>query len=289
MNKIKEILAMPNDSKQKTIFVALALCLVCSILVSSAAVILKPLQDANKALDKKRNILAIAGLMEEGKPVEELFKQIEARVIDMETGEYVDESVLGTSATKYDQRKASNDPKQNIKLNKKDDIASIKRRAKYTSVYLVKDTANPEKIKSVILPVHGYGLWSTLYGFIALEADAKTVVGLGFYEHAETPGLGGEVDNPEWRGKWVGKQVYGENNEIIINVIKGSVGPDTPKALSKVDGLSGATLTSQGVENMLHFWLSKQGFAKYLNNIRSAGSKSNAAANKEQKDNEGQS
>ena len=142
------------------------------------------------------------------------------------------------------------------------------------------------------MPVHGYGLWSTLYGFLALEADAKTVVGLGFYEHAETPGLGGEVDNPEWRGKWTGKQVYDQNNEIIIDVIKGSVGADTPKAISKVDGLSGATLTSQGVENMLHFWLSKQGFAKYLNKIRSATSKGNAGlynGNKERKENEGQS
>lgn len=265
--KFKEILAQPNDSKQKTLFVALALCLVCSILVSGAAVVLKPLQDANKALDKKKNILEIAGLMEEGKSVDELFKQIEPRVIDMATGEYVTD----IDAVSYDQRKAANDPTQNIKIKSDDDIAGIKRRAKYTSVYLVKEG---EAVKSIILPVHGYGLWSTLYGFLALEADAKTVVGLGFYEHAETPGLGGEVDNPKWRGKWIGKQVYDDSQQIIIDVIKGSVGPDTPNPNSKVDGLSGATLTARGVENMLHFWLSEQGFAKYLNNIRSKGGQS---------------
>ena len=267
INKIKDILALPNDSKQKTLFVAVTLCLVCSVLVSGAAVVLKPLQDANKALDKKRNILEIAGLMQEGKSVDELFKQIEPRVIDMETGLYVDT----IDAATYDQRKAANNPKENITLSAAEDIAGIKRRAKYTSVYLVK---NGDQIQSVILPVHGYGLWSTLYGFLALKADAKTVVGLGFYEHAETPGLGGEVDNPEWKHKWIGKQVYDADNKVIIQVIKGSVGADTPNPESKVDGLSGATLTSRGVDNMLHYWLSEQGFAKYLRTLRTQGGQS---------------
>lgn len=261
---IKEILALPNDSVKKTLSVAFALCLVCSILVSAAAVILKPMQEANKAFDKKRNILEIAGLMEEGKSVDELYKQIEARVIDTSTGEYVDE----VDAQTYDQRKAASDPKQFIPLEKADDIAGIKRRAKYTSVYLVKD--QKDQVKSVILPIHGYGLWSTLYGFLALEADAKTVVGLGFYEHAETPGLGGEVDNPNWRQKWVGKQVYNDAGEVIIQVVKGGVNKDTPNAESKVDGLSGATLTSRGLENMLHYWLGEQGYDKYLDKFRTA-------------------
>ncbi|MGK0270299.1 MAG: Na+-transporting NADH:ubiquinone oxidoreductase subunit C [Cocleimonas sp.] len=259
---IKNILALPNDSVKKTLTVAFALCLVCSILVSAAAVVLKPMQEANKAFDKKRNILQIAGLMEEGKSVDELYKQIEARVIDTTTGEYVADIDPQT----YDQRKAASDPKQFIPLKKEHDIASIKRRAKYTSVYLVK--GSNDEINSIILPVHGYGLWSTLYGFLALEADAKTVVGLGFYEHAETPGLGGEVDNPNWRAKWVGKQVYNDSGDVIIKVIKGAVDSTTPNAESKVDGLSGATLTSRGVENMLHYWLGKQGYDKYLNKLR---------------------
>ncbi len=263
---IQKILDLPNDSVKKTLFVALALCLVCSVLVSGAAVVLKPLQEQNKALDKKKNILEIAGLMQQGKSVDELFSQIEMRVIDMTTGEYMTD----IDAAKYDQRKASNDPKQNIQLNKEEDIAGIKRRAKYTSVYLVKDGEN---VKSIILPVHGYGLWSTLYGFLALENDAKTVVGLGFYEHAETPGLGGEVDNPEWRKKWIGKQVYNDAGDVVIKVIKGAVNSNTPEAENKVDGLSGATLTSRGVENMLHYWLGKLGYTKYLANIHKGGSK----------------
>ncbi|MCL4158041.1 UNVERIFIED_CONTAM: hypothetical protein GTU68_043287, partial [Idotea baltica] len=200
---IKDILELPNDSKKKTIAVALATCLVCSVLVSVAAVALKPLQESNKAFDKKRNILQIAGLMEEGKSVDELFKQIEPRVVDVATGEY---------------RQASNDPAQNVILDSSDDIAGIKRRAKYASVYLVKDG---DAVKSYILPIKGYGLWSTLYGFLALESDAKTVVGLGYYEHAETPGLGGEVDNPGWKAKWIGKEVFDDDNQVFIEVVKG--------------------------------------------------------------------
>lgn len=255
---IKKILAMPNDSIQKTIVVALALCFVCAIFVAGSAVLLKPLQEANKALDKKRNILKIAGLLVPDKSIDELFKQIEAKVVNLETGEYVDTLDPAT----YDQRKAAADPKQNISIPKKQDIASIKRRAKNATVYLVKDG---EQLKSIIIPIHGYGLWSTLYGFLALEADAKTVVGLGFYQHAETPGLGGEVDNSEWRGKWVGKHVYDDKQSIIIDVMKGAA-PSGSK--HQVDGLSGATLTANGVENMLHYWLSEQGFAKYLQRIR---------------------
>lgn len=266
-DKLNEMLALPNDSTKKTIFIALATCFVCSVLVSGAAVALKPMQEANKAYDKKRNILQIAGLMEEGKSVDELFAQIEPRVVDVSTGEYVSD----IDASTYDQRKASNDPEQNVLIDSSDDIAGIKRRAKYASVYLVKDG---DAVKSYILPIKGYGLWSTLYGFIALEADAKTVVGLGYYEHAETPGLGGEVDNPSWKAKWIGKEVYGPDNQVLIDVVKGAVDPASKTAIYEVDGLSGATLTSVGVENMLQYWLGEQGFTAYLNKVRATGGES---------------
>jgi Na+-transporting NADH:ubiquinone oxidoreductase subunit C len=264
MSMIKDLLALPNDSKKKTLFVALATCLVCSVLVSAAAVALKPMQEENKAFDKKRNILEIAGLMEPGKSVDELFKQIETRIVDVNTGEYVTD----VDVDAYDQRKASSDPAQSEAVPKQYDVASIKRRAKYASVYLVMDGEN---VKSYILPIKGYGLWSTLYGFLALESDAKTVVGLGYYEHAETPGLGGEVDNPNWKAKWIGKEVYDDNGQVKIDVVKGAVDPASADAVHQVDGLSGATLTSRGVSNMLHYWLSDQGFAPYLNKVRATG------------------
>lgn len=261
MNIVKKYLDMPNDSRQKTIAVALLLCLVCSILVSLAAVSLKPRQEANKLADKKQNILRIAGMMEEGKSIDELFKKIEARVVNLATGEFDEEVDPAT----YDQRKASKTPGMSQSLDKKEDIASIKRRADKATVYLVREN---EQIKTVILPVHGYGLWSTMYGFIALEGDAQTVKGFGFYEQAETPGLGGEVDNPRWKAKWPGKKVYAQDGEVALEVLKGALSDSTPTPEHKVDGLAGATLTSRGVTNLVKYWLGENGFAPFLKNLK---------------------
>ncbi|OQW99775.1 MAG: Na(+)-translocating NADH-quinone reductase subunit C [Thiothrix lacustris] len=262
MSLVRQFLDMPNDSKQKTFIVALLLCLVCSVAVSAAAVALKPVQEANKLLDKKRNILQIAGLEQPGKSVEEAFQQVEAKVVDLQTGDYV----AGVNADTFDARAASVDPKQNVVLTKEQDIASIKRRAKYATVYLVKDAQG--KVEKLILPIHGYGLWSTLYGFLALKADANTVVGMGFYEHAETPGLGGEVDNPAWKDLWKDKQVFNANGEVALRVMKGAAPAGDPKAVHEIDALSGATLTSRGVDNLVHFWMGENGFAPYLQKFR---------------------
>lgn len=257
-----KILAMGNDSLEKTLAVALTLCFVCAILVSFAAVALRPLQVENKALDMKKNILEVAGLLQEGVDINQSFdQQIEARVVDMETGEYVE----GVDVAAYDQRKAAKDPEQSIPIPSEKDIASIKTKAKWAKVYLVKDG---DKIQSIILPVSGYGLWSTLYGFLALEADGQTVQSINFYDQAETPGLGGEVVNPNWRALWQGKKVYSESGAPVLSLIKGVV--DTSKAGSEyqVDGLAGATLTSVGVTNLVKYWMSNEGFAPYLEKVR---------------------
>ncbi|MFQ5995478.1 MAG: Na(+)-translocating NADH-quinone reductase subunit C [Acidiferrobacterales bacterium] len=258
---LEAIRAMPNDSTQKTLIVAVALSLVCSVLVASAAVLLKPLQEQNEVLDKKKNILAVAGLLKEDKSIDEQFKQVEAKVVDLASGEYVD--TIDPAA--YDARKAAKDPGQSVAIPSDRDVAGIKTRAKHATVYLVK---KGDQIERVILPIHGTGLFSTLYGFIALEGDANTVYGLSFYDHGETPGLGGEVDNPKWRSLWSGKIVYDEKGALQIEVVKGRVDSSKPEAKHQVDGLSGATLTSNGVTNMLVYWLSEDGFAPFLAKIR---------------------
>lgn len=247
-----------SDSIRKIIIVAFSLCIVCSIVVSTAAVILKPAQQANRDLDRKRNILAAAGMDEEGKSVEELFQRIEARYVDLRSGEFAEEVPAG-----YAQRKASKDPQLSMDLEQ--DIADIGRRAHYAEVYLVQGSGG--ELDKLILPVHGYGLWSTLYGFVALEADMNTVAGLGFYEHGETPGLGGEVDNPRWKAQWPGKKVY-RDDEVALALAKGSVDSDSPQAPWRVDGLSGATLTSRGVTNLVQFWLGDKGFGPFLDKLK---------------------
>lgn len=260
-----------NDSTKKTVTVALLLCLVCSVFVAAAAVGLKPVQAANKALDRKKNILAAAGMLEPGKTVAESFERIETRLVNMEKGEFATESELaaaGINAATYDQKAASKDPALSVALSGDEDPASIRRKAKYASVYIVKDG---DHIERVILPVHGYGLWSTMYGFLALESDMKTVIGLGFYEQGETPGLGGEVDNPNWKALWKGKEAYNENGEVSLRLIKGTVDSSDPQAKHKVDGLSGATLTSRGVTNLVQYWLGKDGFGPFLKHLGNEG------------------
>lgn len=255
----------------KTVTVAFLLCIVCSIVVASSVVLLKPIQQKNKALNLKANILAAAGLLNEGasaSEIEEAFSSIQPKLVDLETGEYVEPEVVGRKeAIAYDQRKASKDPKLSSPIPSDDDIASIKRRVRYAKVYLVE---NGGELDTIILPVSGYGLWSTLHGFLALEEDANTVVGLGFYEHAETPGLGGEVDNPRWKAIWPGKKVYDmqEGWEPKIEVVKGAVDKSRDDAKYRVDGLSGATLTSRGITNLMQYWMGEHGFQQYLKRIR---------------------
>ena len=256
---------MPKETVGKTFLIAFLLCVVCSVLVSSAAVFLRPTQTVNKILDKKKNILMAAGLMEEGKDVDELFKSIEPKVVDMATGEYVE----GMDPETYDQRRAAKDPDKSVAVPAAKDLGSIRRKARYASVYLVR---RGDQVRKVILPVHGLGLWSTLYGFLALDArDLNTIKGLVFYEHAETPGLGGEVDNPAWKALWNGKEAFDEAGNIRIEVIRGKIDPARPGSRYQVDGLSGATITSRGVRNMLRYWLSEEGFGAYLIRLKAQG------------------
>lgn len=253
---------MPRDSVGRTFGVALLLCVVCSVLVSGAAVMLKPTQDANKLLDKRRNILTAAGLADEPGTVDELFERIQARIVDLDTGEYRDDIDVDT----YDFIAAAADPQMGVAIPKDQDRAGIKRRARNVPVYLVEKKGRVDK---VILPIYGKGLWSTLYGFVALDRDdLNTIRSLLYYQHGETPGLGGEVDNPSWKALWNGKKAFGEDGSVQIQVVRGAVDPAAPGSEYKVDGLSGATITSRGVHDMLRYWLGANGYGKYLDRLR---------------------
>ncbi len=254
-----------KESTVRTLVVALLVCLVCSVFVAGAAVALRPTQLENRQLDKQRSILAIAGLGEpgmSGNQVKQLYNErIVAKLVNLETGEYSDEFDPNT----FDPLVAAKDPKLSKALPSDEDIASIKRRERYSVVYTVEENG---ELSTLIIPVRGYGLWSTLYGFIAVQGDINTVEGLGFYQHGETPGLGGEVDNPKWRSQWQGKELFNENGKLAIQVVKGGVDPQSPRADHQVDALAGATLTSNGVNNLLHFWLGENGFGPFIANLR---------------------
>lgn len=256
-----------KESTSRTLKVALAVSLVSSVFVAGAAVSLKPLQTQNRLLDKQRSIAAIAGMGGRELPaaqVRALFGEtIKARLVNLETGEFADDF----DAVTFDPLKAAKDPQQSVRLSKAEDVASIKRRERFTTVYMIEDAQGG--IETLILPIRGYGLWSTLHGFMALKGDLNTVVGLGFHQHAETPGLGGEVDNPRWRNQWAGKRLFDDQWQLAVEIVKGTVDPQASMAAYQVDGLAGATLTSNGVNNLLHFWLGEQGFGPFLAKLRS--------------------
>lgn len=263
---IRRFLDTPADNTVKTVVVALALCLVASMVVSAAAVSLRPLQEQNAALDKQVNIVEVAGRYEEGMDVAAAFEAFEPHVLELATGEFVDgEEIDGQvlDPLTFDDRAAASDLTLSAPLE--DDPASIRRQAKYVTVYVLRDDEGA--LDKVILPVYGYGLWSTLYGFIAVEGDGNTIYGLQFYEHAETPGLGAEVDNPRWKALWRDKKLRTDDGagELAITVAK------TPPPEGReyfVDALSGATLTSRGVDNLVRFWMSERGFEPFLERVR---------------------
>ncbi len=255
----ERILALPNDSFEKTLAVAFWLCLVCAVLVAFSAVALKPLQEGNKAADMRRNILEVVGLWQQDLDVDEAFTRFfKVKVVDLGTGEIVQNLDPST----YDMRKAAKDPNLSEPLPKAKDIAQIKRRPKYATVYFLQGENGA--LQAIVLPVWGYGLWSTMYGFLAMEPDCNTVVGINFYDQGETPGLGGEVINPSWRALWKGKKVYDESGTPLLRLVKGSVNPSQPGADFMVDGLAGATLTSNGVSNLVRFWLGENGYKPFL-------------------------
>lgn len=264
-------MAFNKDSISGTVIIALVLCLVCSVIVAGSAVSLSELQKQNKANEKREAVLQIAGIYDATKSVEEQFKNVSARIVNIEEGRYATEQELaalkaaGYSLNDFDQYKASKDPAFSRALKSTEDPSSIKRLGKFANLYLVKRDDGSEE---VVIPVHGYGLWSTLYGFIALQNDLNTVVGLGFYSHAETPGLGGEVDNPKWKALWIGKKLYKDSDVVALSIIKGHAEASDPY---HVDGLSGASLTSRGVDLLVKFWLGEQGFGKFISNVKAQG------------------
>lgn len=253
-------------SNKYIIAFTVALCFVCSMAVSSLAVSLKPRIQENKLLDKWQNIVMVAGLWEAepggasrptAEEVEELRGSIQALVIDRQTGAVVD----GLDADTFEVEDLKADPERSISIPKEYSKTQVKRLADQYLVYRV-DVAGKE---CVVLPVEGYGLWSTMRGFLALKQDLSEVVGLTFFEHGETPGLGGEVDNPTWKALWPGTVPYDAEGDVKLSVVKAGMVLDSSY---QIDGLSGATITSKGVDLLLELWLGDAVYGPYLKSLQ---------------------
>jgi Na+-transporting NADH:ubiquinone oxidoreductase subunit C len=190
---------------------------------------------------------------------------IRVRLVDLATGELARDAQQDPKT--YDQRKARNDPGQSrvAPPNK----AGVSRLPTYAAAYFV---TRGDAVRLVVLPVEGVGMWGTVYGFIALEPDGNTVRGLSYYDQKETPGLGGEISNPKWQALWNGRKVYNEHWEPSLVVIKGRAGPADQDPW-RVDGISGATITSNGVSRVMSFWMSNDAWGPFLKRFREGGVK----------------
>ncbi|WP_296403445.1 Na(+)-translocating NADH-quinone reductase subunit C [Psychrobacter sp.] len=266
-----------SNSNMTTIMVALVLCLVCSVMVSAVAVGLKSAQNKNKLLDLNKNILVAAGLFDPDKDtnadVEKRFAEFDVKLIDLQSGEYVTDEQLAAAdisdVNTYDADQASKNKALSRDLGD-DDPARIGATPKFAKVYIKSDAAGKPEL--VVLPIHGYGLWGTIYGFLTLEGDLNTIKGISWYAHKETPGLGARIEEKKWRDQWQGVPAYDKQGDVFVGVGKGK----------PIDGISGATITSRGVNNLVQFWLGDRGYKPFLEHLREGSSNTKATASTKQ-------
>lgn len=258
-----------KDSVKYTVLFATAVCVVCALLVAVAAVVLAPTQDANARQYMQKNVLLAAGLVQPGQDaapaeVQRIFQQsIETRLVDFASGQLLPVDKLDPAS--YDQRRARNDPQ--MSRTAPANRAGIPRLPHYGLVYFVKKGG---QVEQVVLAIEGLGMWGTVYGFLSMAPDANTVLGLAFYDQKETPGLGGEIGNPKWQALWRGRKGFDEQWQPKLAVIKGPAGP-ADQDPHRIDGLSGATITSNAITRLVQFWLSDDGYGRWLKNFRQGG------------------
>ncbi len=256
------MLKLNKDSVFGTFVVIIAFCLVCSVVVSSAVVALGPFQQAAVANDRQVNILRVSGFDVQGSVAQTYAKHIEARLVDLETGKFVEDSPI--AAGDFNFQSLAKNPDYNVAIPADQDVATIRTRTKLMPVYLSKDEQG--NTVRYILPFYGMALWSTVYGYVAIDPDGNTIKAVTFYSHGETPGLGGEIDNPRWQALWVDKKLTREDGTRGFNITKTPDHNGEGKDYD-VDSLSGATLTARGVDNAAKYWFDNA-YKAFLENLR---------------------
>lgn len=256
---------MRRDGPLQAMLVVFGVALVCSLIVSTSAILLRPLQERNELIRRSRNIVALTGLTAPGgratdEEVLAIAGQLDARVIDVDTGAFVDQ----VEAAEFDARAAARDPERSAAIPPALDIASLGRRARRQVVYLVWQDGS---LHRVILPIHGQGMWSTLYGYIALEDDLETIADVTFYEQAETAGLGDQIERRDWQRQWQGQRLHDPAGIFRFRVAQGEADDESPY---EVDGLTGATITGDAVTALVDYWFGQHGYAPFLQRLREA-------------------
>lgn len=252
--------AEAEPSALRALLLALVVCGVCSAVVTTAVVTLRPFQVANQRAENRAKVAAllsglegVSAMLEGSTEAGARRAELAVRVVELGTGEYapaMDPDAL--LETPVDEREGS-------ALPAGEDPAGIGWMPRYAPVYeLLREGA----VETVVLPVHGDGYLATIRGFLAVAGDGNTVRGITFTEHEETPGLGGEIDSDAWQARWRGKELRGPEGEIRIRVVE-----DAGSSPFRVQGIGGATKTGNGVSEMVRFWVGPRGFGPYLARI----------------------
>jgi Na+-transporting NADH:ubiquinone oxidoreductase subunit C len=255
-----------NDTPAKALLVVFSVALVCSVLVSVSAVTLRPVQERNALVERSRNIIGLTGLVEPGEnltsdEILDAVMQLDIRLIDINTGQFSD----AVDVADFNARAARNNLETSIAIAAADDLASLGRRENFAVIYLVWSEG---QLQRVILPVYGQGMWSTMYGYIALEADLNSIAAMTFYEQTETAGLGDQIQNQAWLAKWQGRKVYGASNEVRFRVATGVVAEGSAAAQHQVDAMTGATVTADAVTRLIQYWFGPNGYGPFIEQLR---------------------
>jgi Na+-transporting NADH:ubiquinone oxidoreductase subunit C len=211
----------------KSIIFALVMCVVCSVLLSGAASLLKSRQAENIELDIKKNILKALAISGD-------FSSMEKDALRKLYTQNVKEIVVSEDGTVQDGMIPSD--------IKDGDVSKL-------PVY---QKLSGSTVSAYAIPIEGKGLWSTIRGYLALESDLNTVLGVTFYDQTETAGLGAEIAQGWFQDRWVGKKILSADGSLkSITIAKGTVNPASPDASHMVDGISGATMTGTGINNFV--------------------------------------
>jgi Na+-transporting NADH:ubiquinone oxidoreductase subunit C len=254
------------ESLGGTLAVAAAVALVCSLLVSTAVYFLRPFELAYSAVERNRAILEAAGRAPvEGavtdREVVERFLELETRIADLSTGSFTQ----AIDAASYDFRAAADDPGMRVAIPAADDVAGLSTRPRYMPVHLAFDD---DRVSRIVLPIYARGMWSTIYGYVALAADMETIAGVSFYEHGETAGIGDRIKNPDWLGGWRGKRLYGPDGALRFRI---ATRAETVPAEYRVDSITGATVTVSSIDRAMRYWFSEHGYRPLLERLKNRG------------------
>lgn len=252
-----KLLALPNESRTKTLVVAFLVSGICALVVSSAAVILEPMQEANRAAERQARLEAMMAAMP---GMEEILAETGADTLESVVVDLKNSAITDIDPAGFDMRAAATDPETSTRIPPEADIAGLGRRADFAPVHILR---SGDELRLIILPISASGYQSTIFANLALKGDFNTVAALSIVEQGETPGLGARIEEPAWQALWPGKKLADEDGEIRLSVVRGRADNEF-----EVDGITGATRTGNAVTEAVHFWLGDYGYGPLLEKLR---------------------